>query len=353
MTTTTTGLDDRIIESAIGALEMYSIHLGRQLNLYAALDPGRTARELAGTAGIAERYAREWLEQQAVAGFVDVDDPAVAWDRRTYSMNPEQRAVLLESDDPAHVSPLADMLAGVGGVIDEVANAYRSGAGVPYRLYGARFRSGQGEINRPAFVNDLAEHWLQDIDDVTDRLRAGGGRIADLGCGTGWSTIALAKAFPKAQVWGYDLDEASISDAAARARHVGVNAQFSASDAAAVVNQGPFDLIFIGETLHDLADPERVLGAARKALAADGAVIIADEKVAEQFVAPGDELERMMFGWSVVHCLPASLAEEGSAALGTVLRPGQVRLLARESGFGSCEVSDADGGFFNIYVLRS
>ena len=106
------------------------------------------------------------------------------------------------------------------------------------------------------------------------------------------------------------------------------------------------------EALHDLAKPTDVLRDARSVLADNGVVVVADEKVAEHFTAPGDGLERMMYGWSVLHCLPASLAEEGSAAIGTVLRPGLVRTMAADAGFSSVEISDIDAGFFNLYVLR-
>ena len=113
-----------------------------------------------------------------------------------------------------------------------------------------------------------------------------------------------------------------------------------------------YDLVLILEALHDLAKPTDVLRDARSVLADNGVVVVADEKVAEHFTAPGDGLERMMYGWSVLHCLPASLAEEGSAAIGTVLRPGLVRTMAADAGFSSVEISDIDAGFFNLYVLR-
>ena len=102
-----------------------------------------------------------------------------------------------------------------------------------------------------------------------------------------------------------------------------------------------------------MSDPVGVLSAVRAALAPGGIVVVADEAVAEQFTAPGDDLERMMYGWSVSHCLPASMAEAPSAALGTALRPATVARLATEAGFGSCDVVDVDAGFFRIYRLAA
>ena len=137
----------------------------------------------------------------------------------------------------------------------------------------------------------------------------------------------------------------------ANAAEAGVAARFKRADASTLVDDGPFDLILLLEVLHDLARPVEVLEAARRALASDGAVLVADEKVAESFTAPGDELERMMYGWSVAHCLPAALADRPSRALGTVLRRPEVEQLAREAGFTKVEVSEIDAGFFRLYVL--
>lgn len=342
-------LSDRLVGAAVGALELQSVYLGRRLGLYEALRSPRTADELAEAAGIHPRYAVEWLEQQAVAGLVSVDDPAAPAGTRRFFLDDGQRAVLADPVDPHHVAPLADMLAGGGAVLDRVAEAYRAGTGVPYAAYRRAFRDGQGGINRPAFHHDLAS-WIAEVPGAVDRLRAGG-RVADLGCGTGWSTIAVATAFPDAEVIGYDVDAASIEDARSNAAGAGVGVDFRTADAASMSEQGLFDLVLLLEVLHDLARPVEVLEQARRALAPGGAVLVADEKVAEAFGPDGDELERMMYGWSVTYCLPASLAEEGSAGLGTVLRESTLRRLAGEAGFGSVAVSDRDAGFFRLYVL--
>ena len=195
------------------------------------------------------------------------------------------------------------------------------------------------------------EEWLPALGPTAERL-AGGGRLADLGCGQGWSTIAVARAYPTADVWGFDLDPASIADARANADEQQAAARFEVGDAAGLSANGPFDVALILEALHDMSRPVEVLTAVRAALSADGALLVADEAVAPTFTAPGDDLERMMYGWSITHCLPAAMAEQPSAATGTAIRESTVRSMGLAAGFSSVEVLDVDGGFFRIYALR-
>ncbi|MDQ3610093.1 MAG: methyltransferase domain-containing protein [Actinomycetota bacterium] len=349
-----TSLDERLFEATVGTLELFGVYLGSRLGLYRTLSDSGPLRatELAASAGIDQRYAREWLEQQAVAGMVTVDDADLPADERRYRLPAEHVGVLVDPDDGSHVAPFADLVVGIAGALDEVAQAYRSGGGVPYARYGHSFRHGQGGINRPAFRTDLVESWLPALPDVHERLTGPGGRVADVGCGHGWSTIALAQAYPQAEVIGYDLDPSSITDARANADAAGVTIRFERADASAVSRDGPFDAVLLLETLHDLARPVEVLCACRDALRPDGVMLVADENVAAGFVAPGDELERMMYGWSISHCLPASMAEQPSAAIGTVIREDTVRALAAEAGFAGTDVVDVDAGFFRLYRLN-
>jgi 2-polyprenyl-3-methyl-5-hydroxy-6-metoxy-1,4-benzoquinol methylase len=353
-TDVTTPLDQRLLDATTGALELFAVYLGDRLGLYEALRSSGplTTAELAAAADIAPRYAREWLEQQAVAGVLDVEGTD-AEDRR-FRLPDAHVGVLADPTSVDHLAPFARMLVGIAGVLDEVAAAYRSGGGVPYVRYGADFRSGQGDINRPVFSTALVDEWLPALGggSVAQRL-ASGGRVADLGCGQGWSSIAVARAYPDAEVWGIDGDVASIEDARDRAAAAGVAVRFEAVDAAELGASGPFDAILCLEMLHDLSRPVDVLAAARRALGPGGVVLVADEAVAPGFTAPGDQLERMMYGWSIVHCLPAAMAEQPSAAIGTVIREDTVRALAEQAGFAAVEVLPVDGGFFRLYELRA
>ena len=349
----TTALDTRVLQASIGALELFGLYLGDRLGLYAALRDGApvTPGELAARCGIHPRYAREWLEQQAVAGVLELAEPGTDAEKRRFRLPEGHVGVLLDPTDGAHLLPLARMVVGIGGVLEDVLAAYRTGGGVPFARYGADIRHGQGGINRPAFSSQLVESWIPAAEGVAERLAAGG-RVADLGCGQGWSAIAVAQRFPAAEVWGIDADAASIEDARAHAEAAGAKARFECADASALAEHGPFDAVLLLEVVHDLARPVEVLRAVRRALADDGCVVVADELVEPAFSAPGGEIERMMYGWSITHCLPTQMAEQPSAALGTVLREDTLRALAAEAGFTRTRVLDVDGGFFRIYELR-
>jgi 2-polyprenyl-3-methyl-5-hydroxy-6-metoxy-1,4-benzoquinol methylase len=353
--TTEEALTGRLLQATIHTLELYGVYLGKELGLYEALKSGRrvTPSELARGAGIAPRYAREWLEQQAVAGFLCVESSTPPAEQRRYWLPPEHTNALVVEDHPAHLAPLAQMVAGVGGALERVVNAYRSGGGVAYPHFGAAFRAGQAGINRPAFLSDLIARWLPALPDLHRTLTSTRMRVADVGCGAGWSTIAMARAFPLADIVGFDADPASVDDARRNAVAEGVAVRFEVRAAEAVAGEGPFDLALLLETLHDMSRPDEALRAIRETLAPGGSVLVADEKVAEHFHAPADDLERLMYGWSIVHCLPVAMAEQPSAAIGTVIREGTVRALATAAGLPRVEVVPVDGGFFRLYRLRT
>ena len=353
--TTEEALTARLLQSTMQALELYGIYLGKELGLYTALKSGGqlTPPELAQAAGIAPRYAREWLEQQAVAGLLHVDASVASADARRYWLPAEHENVLADENHPAHLAPLAQMVAGIGGALERVVAAYRTGEGVAYPHFGAAFRKGQAGINRPAFLTDLVTRWIPAAPDIHAALTSSRVRVADVGCGAGWSTIALAGAFPNAEVVGFDADEASVRDARENAASHGVRARFEVRDAASLANEGPFDLVLVLEALHDMARPDEALRSMRDALAPGASVIVADEKVGEHFHAPADDIERLMYGWSIVHCLPVSMAEQPSAAIGTVIRTETVRALASAAGLTRFEVLPVDGGFFRLYRLRA
>jgi ubiquinone/menaquinone biosynthesis C-methylase UbiE len=350
-------LAGRLVDGVTQAMETFGVYLGVELGLYRALAEQGPATEtdLAGHAGVAVRYAREWLEQQAVAGYLTCDDPAEQAARRRFRLPAGHADVLVDRDSPFFVAPLARVLAGVAGMLPQLLEAYRTGGGVGYAAYGQEIRDGIAAANRPMFLHDLATAWLPATPDLHRRLSsAPPPRVLDLGCGLGASAVALALAYPQATVLGIDLDEASVAGARAAAAQEGVadRVSFRVGDAARLTPEGPFDLVTVFEALHDMGDPVGALRAARGLLADGGSVLIADERVADTFTAPGDPTERFMYGWSILHCLPATMAADPVEATGTVLRAPTLAKWATAAGFTAVDILDIDNPFWRFYRLH-
>jgi 2-polyprenyl-3-methyl-5-hydroxy-6-metoxy-1,4-benzoquinol methylase len=351
----TDALVERLFAATIDTLELASVHVGNRLGFYRALAEGgdATPGELAARTGTAERYVREWLEQQAVAAFLTVEDPNAEAAARRYGLPTGHRPVFVDEESLNHLTPIATLAMGVLGPMDALLEAYRTGAGVPYEAYGADTREGIAAINRPMFVNQLAG-WLASIPEVDTRLRAQPpARVADLACGTAWSSVAIARAYPEVIVDAIDADTESIEDARRTVAAAGLadRVRPAVHDASDPELGGRYDLVTIFEALHDMNHPVEALRAARNMLTEDGSVVIGDERVAERFTAPGDEMERFNYGWSVLHCLAVGMLDKDSAGTGTVIRPDTVRAYAKEAGFGQVEELAIEHDFWRFYRL--
>jgi SAM-dependent methyltransferase len=349
MTATPAELTERIFASAVASFDLAGIYLGDRLGWYRSLadDGPATSDELADRTGTDARYAREWLEQQAVGGVLEVDA------EHRFSLPEGYRGVLVDPESINLMAPLSRMVVAAFGQLPAVAAAYRSGAGHGWDAYGADMREGQASFNRPAVTHLLGNEWLPAVADVHERLNADPpARVVDIGCGEGWSTLAIARAYPRARVVGIDLDAPSIEAAARHAADNGMadGVEFRNADAASL--DDPADLAIIIEAVHDMSNPVPVLRAVRDALAEGGSLIVVDERVAETFAAPGDDLERFMYGWSITTCLPDGRSRQPSVATGTVMRPDTLRRYASEAGFGSVEILPIENDFFRFYRLR-
>ncbi|MHA6783393.1 class I SAM-dependent methyltransferase [Pseudonocardia saturnea] len=344
-TATAAAFSERLFGAALGAQFAQAAYLGDRLGWYRALaaDGPLTPAELAARTATDGRYAREWLEHQAVCGVLDVDG-----DR--FALPPAAAEVLTDELSPHFVMPLARLVVGLGRSMEALVDAYRSGGGVSWAEFGTDAREGQAAANRPLFLGPVAKEYLPSLPDVAAVLGRGG-RVADVGCGYGWSAIGLALAHPGITVDGYDLDAPSVEAARRNAVESGVadRVRFHLADAGTVT--GTFDLVAAFECIHDLPDPVGVLAAMRRLASSDGIVLVMDERVAETFTAPGDEVEQLMYGYSLMCCLPDGMAHAGSAATGTVMRPDTLRRYAREAGFADAEVLPIDDAFFRFYRL--
>lgn len=345
---------ERLFESVVGAMDMWSIYLGEKLGYYEALRaaPGITKDELAAATGTEARYACEWLEQQAVTGILEVDDPDAAPADRRYTLAAGPAEVLTDRDSLNYLAPLARLVTAGGIQLPALIDAYRTGGGVSWGEYGPDMRTGQADMNRPWFLAALGSDWFPAVPDLHERLTAGG-RVADIGCGEGWSSISIASAYPGTSVDGYDIDEPSIVAAQGHAKEHAVDSrvEFRSVDAATLDLDDTYDVVTAFECIHDMPDPVSVLSTMKRLVKPDGHVVVMDERVSEKFAGRGDEIDRVMYGFSLFICLPDGMSHPGSVGTGTVMRPETLRGYAQQAGFADIEILSIDNDFWRFYRL--
>jgi 2-polyprenyl-3-methyl-5-hydroxy-6-metoxy-1,4-benzoquinol methylase len=347
----------QLFQAGLAAAELTAAYLGIRLGLYEALAAGgpATAGQLSARAGIAPRYAQEWLEQQAVCGIVEVDAAHRPAEERLYLLPPAHAEVLLNADARFYMAPIALLpVGGIGRAMPQVLDAYRSGSGVSFADYGPDFRDSQAALNRPVFRHYLPE-WIKTcLPELHAALQEPGCRVADVACGLGWSSIALAQTYPGARIEGFDREEDSIRLARLNARQSGVDDRvlFHQGDITGPDLHGRYRLVCIFDALHDMADPIDVLRQCHELVAADGSALLMEPNAADRFAVPTTDTERFLYAISVLHCLPVGMSEQPSAATGTLLRPDTVRAYGLEAGFRAVDVLRADHRFYRLYHLR-
>ena len=339
---------ERVMAAALGTFEMYALYLGDSLGWYRALaEHGPlTSAELAGRTGSAERYAREWLEQQAASGWL-------VHSGERYELPAAHAEVLTDPDSLAFLAPMARFLAAAGARLDSAAQAYRTGGGVSWAEFGAGAREGQAGLNRPLFLHRLTQDVLPGIPGLDAVLRAGA-RVADIGCGEGWSSVGIALGYPAVTVDGYDLDAPSVAAATRHATGASVadRVRFSCTDAASLA-PGSYDVVFAFECVHDLSQPVPVLAAMRSLVRPHGYVIVMDELTQDQFTAPAGPWERLLYGFSLTNCLLDGMSRQPSAGTGAVMRPATLTRYAADAGFARTEIlpspADIPFRFYRLY----
>lgn len=343
----------RLFTDLLGAITTYGVYLGDRLGLYRAMSDGTavTPHGLAERAGIAPRYAREWLESQAADGILDVVEDAGDPDARRFVLPAEHAAVLADEDSLAYFAPFMSLMVTGGTRLPAILEAYRTGGGVSWAAFGEEARDAQGRANRPMFLRQLATELLPQVEDIRDRLRRPGARIAEIGSGMGWAAIGIAEAYPGVEVDGFDIDAPSVERAThhAATRGVGDRVRFHAEDAAEAT--GTYDVVLALECMHDMPQPVPVLETMRRLAGAEGVVVVMDEAVADTFEAPASEVDRLFYGYSLLVCLPDGLSHQPSVATGTVMRPATLRAYALEAGFRDIGVLPIENDFFRFYRL--
>lgn len=348
---------DRVRRAASGTFELSAMLIGLRLGLYQALRDGgpATSTELASRTGTAERPIREWLEHGAVDGLLELEadshDPAA----RRFSLPAAHAEALLDAESLGYAGPMPIQVIAAVGSLPRVIESFRTGEGFAYGASGEDMVVSEGNANRPAYLGPLGHEWLPSIADVHARLLAEPpARIADIGCGLGWSSIGIALAYPMVSVDALDLDAPSIDMARRNAAgaDVGDRVRFVVADAAATGLGGGYDLITLFESFHDMAHPVAILAELARLLGTDGSIVIADTKTSERFeVPPTDAFEAYHYGWSIMQCLHGGL-QDGGAGTGTVMRPDTLRRYAEAAGLGRVDILPIEHDSWRFYRLR-
>jgi SAM-dependent methyltransferase len=349
-------LAERLFQAAIATFDLYGVYLGDRLGLYRALvDQGpSTAGELARASGIDARYAREWLEQQAATGILGVENEGAEPDERRFFLPPGHDEVLIDETSLKFGAALAQSAIACARPIDAIVEAFRSGEGITFDGYGLDAQQSQARSTRAMFEKLLGSEWLPSVPELHERLsRDPSARVADVACGCGWSSIAIARAFPKVAVEGIDLDEASIDEARRNLAGSGVEdrVRFQRRDAADAAFTERFDLVTIFEALHDMPRPVDVLRSVRGMLVDGGFVFIGDERTEDSFTAPTSDRERLFYGFSIMSCLPSGMVGPDPAGTGTVMRADTLRRYATAAGFARVDVLPIENDSWRFYLL--
>jgi 2-polyprenyl-3-methyl-5-hydroxy-6-metoxy-1,4-benzoquinol methylase len=304
-----------------GAFSIGLVRLGSALGLYRTLlaEGPLTSAELAGKTGLHERYVREWLAHHAASNYVKYD-PAT----RSFVLTPEQAAVLADQESPTY---LADAFAAAAAYVEDhakVKTAFVKGGGVGWSNRAGCMFCAIARFFRPGYQANIVDKWLPALDGVVEKLEHGA-RVADVGCGHGYSTVMMAQAFPNSEFIGFDFHHESITDARkhANAHDTNGNVRFETSAAKAFPGKD-YDLVTFFDCLHDMGDPVGAARHVRQALKPDGTWMIVEPFARDNLEDNLNPVGRLYYAASTMLCVPTSLGQEVGAALGA--QAGQKRL---------------------------
>ncbi|MGD0523913.1 MAG: class I SAM-dependent methyltransferase [Polyangiaceae bacterium] len=305
------------------------IVLGDKLGLYRQLAKGpATPAELARATRTSERYVAEWLAANAASGYVEYDAAA-----KRYRMTEEQAFTLADPDSPAYI-PGAFLIA-MSMFKDEpkVTEIFRTGQGLGWHEHDKCLFEGTEKFFRPSYAGNLVASWIPALEGIREKLEAGG-RVADVGCGHGASTILMAKAFPRATFHAYDYHAESIVAAKRAAESAGVADRITFEVASAKTFPGRgYDLVTFFDCLHDMGDPEGAARHVRSTLAPEGSWMIVEPFAHDDLEKNLNPVGRIFYSASTMICTPASKSQEVGLALGAQAGEGRLREVVQAAGF--------------------
>lgn len=314
------------IGSSLGAM---MIIIGERLGLYKALSTfgPLSSEELAEKTDTSERYIREWLSSQAAADYLSYD-PAT----KKFDLPPERALVLADEESPVYLLGGYQILRSIFKDEDKFVNMFKTGEGLRWGDHHHDLFEGTAKFFRPNYTANLVQNWIPALEGVNNTLLSGG-KVADIGCGFGTSTLIMAKQYPKSQFYGFDNHKPSIDAAKEKAKleKLEQNLEFSVLSANESIGN-EFDLITFFDCLHDMADPLGALTFAKKSLKKNGTCMIVEPMANDKLEDNLNLVGRIYYAASTVICVPNSLADKG-IALGAQAGENRMRELALKAGF--------------------
>jgi 2-polyprenyl-3-methyl-5-hydroxy-6-metoxy-1,4-benzoquinol methylase len=327
-----------------GAFSVPTVRIGYRLGLFRSLqaDGAATAAQLATRLGLAERYVREWAFAQAANGYIQFDKAS-----GRFSLSAEQAMVFAAEDSPVYLRGAFDLVAAMIEGETKVEHGFRSGAGVAWGDSAGCLFCAVGAFFRPGYVNSIVQAWLPALEGMVSRLDTGA-KVADVGCGVGFSTLLMAQAFPNSRFTGYDFHAPSIEQANAHALAHGLQdrVRFEVAPAKAIADRG-FDLVTMFDCLHDMGDPRGCAAHMRTLLKDDGCWMLV-EPIAGDTPQLDNPVSRLYYNASTMVCVPTSLAQEVGEALGA--QAGEATLTGVLKSGGFRRVRRATEGPFNMVL---
>ena len=322
----------KMIADMGAAISVPLIRTGMRLGLYKALDGAGpvTSAELAGKTGISERYAREWLAQAAASGYLTYDPEG-----HRYELPAEHALAFARDDSPVYLGGTVETLAALYQTQPLVEKAFVSGGGIEWGEHGGCLFCAIGAMLRPRYAANIVQNWLPALKGVVTKLQAGA-RVADVGCGTGQSTLIMARAFPNAEFVGYDFHGPSIEHARlqARDREGLTNVRFEVAKAKDYPERD-LDLVTFFDVLHDLGDPVGAAAHVRTTLKADGTWMLMEPLAGDSTEDNLTPIGRLAYAFSTMACVPVSLSQEVGAALGAQAGERKLTEVIEAGGFRS------------------
>lgn len=328
-----------------GGMSVPTVRLGFRLGLFDALaQASATAGELAARAGgLHERYVREWALAQAANGYIDYDPGS---DR--FSIAPEQAMVFVHKDSPVYLAGAFEIIAAMIEAESKVEECFRHGSGVRWGDHAGCLFCATGAFFRPGYANNIVQAWIPALGGVEAKLKKGA-RVADVGCGVGFSTLLMADAYPESEFVGFDFHEPSIAEARRHAEEHGYGDRVRFEVAAAKeIDEDGFDLITMYDCLHDMGDPRGCARHMREMLAPDGCWMIVEPIAGDRPAENMNPVGRLYYNASTMICVPTSLDQEVGEALGAQAGEARLSQIVREGGFAS--VRRATEGPFNMVL---